>query len=131
MLRMRPTVTEQVQVFMAEVAALHRSLHDVGEAVAAAAGLTYTPLGCPREVVDEPRSVAAVAARQGVARQGVQRTADGLVRTDWPGGSTIRGIAAPSCWRPHERDAARSPRPRTLTLPGSCKRPDSSRRIWP
>lgn len=76
---MRPTVTEQVQVFMAEVAALHRSLHDVGEAVAAAAGLTYTRLGCLREVVDEPRSVAAVAARQGVARQGVQRTADGLV----------------------------------------------------
>ncbi|HZC72420.1 MAG TPA: hypothetical protein VE442_17115 [Jatrophihabitans sp.] len=71
--------SEQVYALMAEVAALHRALHDVGEAVAAAARLTHARLSCLREVADEPRPVAAVAARQQVARQGVQRTADGLV----------------------------------------------------
>jgi DNA-binding MarR family transcriptional regulator len=79
MLRMRKQASEQMYALMAEVAALHRSLHDVGEAVAAVAGLTHTRLGCLREVADEPRPVATVAARQGVTRQGVQRTADGLV----------------------------------------------------
>jgi DNA-binding MarR family transcriptional regulator len=71
--------SEQVYALMAAVAALHRALHDVGEAVAAAAGLTHTRLACLREIADEPQTVAGVAARQGVARQGVQRTADGLV----------------------------------------------------
>ncbi len=65
--------------FMAEVASLYRALHDVGETIAATAGLTRTRLACLREVANEPRTVAKVAATQGVARQGVQRTADSLV----------------------------------------------------
>ncbi len=68
-----------VHAFIAEVAALHRSLHDVGDAVAGAASLTRARFVCLREVAEAPRTVSAVATRQGVARQGVQRTADGLV----------------------------------------------------
>ena len=64
---------------MDSVVALHRALHDVGESVAAAAGLTHTRLSCLRAVAEQPQTVAAAASRLGVARQGVQRTADGLV----------------------------------------------------
>lgn len=70
---------EHVLSFMREIGALERALRAVGESVAARAGLTHTRLVCLREVADEPRTVAQVAGRLGVARQGVQRTADGLV----------------------------------------------------
>jgi DNA-binding MarR family transcriptional regulator len=64
---------------MTAVGALHRSLVEVGEAVAAAAGLSHARAQCLRQVADTPRTVAEIAARLDLARQGVQRVADVLV----------------------------------------------------
>jgi len=64
---------------MRAVGALHRSLTAVGEGLAREAGISHAGGTCLQQVADEPRTVAEIAARLGLARQGVQRVADLLV----------------------------------------------------
>jgi DNA-binding MarR family transcriptional regulator len=64
---------------MQENAALHRALLAVGEEIAGAAGLSHAWSQCLQQIGDEPRTVAAIAARLGMTRQSVQRVADLLV----------------------------------------------------
>lgn len=64
---------------MVEVTALNQVLLSAGSLIAGTAGVTHTRLLCLREIADQERTVAEVAARLGVTRQGVQRTADALV----------------------------------------------------
>ncbi|MGH3586006.1 MAG: MarR family winged helix-turn-helix transcriptional regulator, partial [Pseudonocardia sp.] len=54
-------------------------LHTVGEAVAAPAGQSRARSACLQQIAGEPRTVADIAERLGLARQGVQRVADLLV----------------------------------------------------
>jgi DNA-binding MarR family transcriptional regulator len=63
---------------MRAVGGLHRALGAAGEAVAATAGLTHARAQCLREVTDQPLTVAEIASRLDVARQGVLRMADQL-----------------------------------------------------
>ncbi|MEJ3655633.1 MarR family transcriptional regulator [Actinomycetes bacterium KLBMP 9759] len=72
------TATELLD-FMRVVAELNRSLLAVGESVAAAADLSHARGVCLREIADEPRTVASIAARLDTTRQSVQRLADLLV----------------------------------------------------
>jgi DNA-binding MarR family transcriptional regulator len=65
--------------FMRTVGALQRSLLAVGDAVAAGSGLSHARGQCLRQVADAPRTVAEIAARLDLARQGVLRVADLLV----------------------------------------------------
>jgi DNA-binding MarR family transcriptional regulator len=58
---------------------LHRALLAVGESIAEAAGQTYARSLCLQQIVDEPRTVASIATRLNLSRQGVQRVADLLV----------------------------------------------------
>jgi DNA-binding MarR family transcriptional regulator len=64
---------------MRAVGALHRALGAVGEAVAATSGLSHARSLCLQQVTDTPRTVAEIAARLDLARQGVLRVADQLV----------------------------------------------------
>ena len=68
-----------VLAFMRAVGALHRSLLDVGEALAAAAGLSHARHLCLQQIADGPLTVAEIAARLDLARQGVLRLTDLLV----------------------------------------------------
>jgi DNA-binding MarR family transcriptional regulator len=70
---------EEFLAFMQAVAALHRSLLAVGDDVAAAAGQTRARSACLQQLARGPLTVAAIADRLGLARQGVQRVADLLV----------------------------------------------------
>jgi DNA-binding MarR family transcriptional regulator len=72
-------VSDDFLEFMRTVGSLHRSLSAVGEAVAATAGLSHARVQCLQQLVDGPLTVAEVAARLEVARQGVLRLADLLV----------------------------------------------------
>ena len=65
--------------FMRTVGSLHRSLQAVGEAVAATAGLSHARVLCLQQLADGPLTVAEIAARLELARQGVLRLADLLV----------------------------------------------------
>ena len=60
-------------------AALYRALLAIGEAIAGAAGQSNARSQCLQQIIDEPRTVAAIAVRQGTTRQSVQRVADLLV----------------------------------------------------
>jgi DNA-binding MarR family transcriptional regulator len=65
--------------FMQAVGALHRSLLTVGDAVAATAGQSRARNSCLQQLAGGPLTVADIAERLGLARQGVQRVADLLV----------------------------------------------------
>lgn len=65
--------------FMRAVAALHGALLAVGETVAGAGGLSRAHHRCLQQIADGPLTVAEIAARLGLARQGVLRVADLLV----------------------------------------------------
>jgi DNA-binding MarR family transcriptional regulator len=65
--------------FMRAVGALHRALLSVGEAVAATSGLSHARGLCLQQIADGPLTVAEIASRLGLARQGVLRVADLLV----------------------------------------------------
>jgi DNA-binding MarR family transcriptional regulator len=75
----RATDAEEFLAFMKAVGALHRSLLAVGDDVAAAAGQTRARSACLQQLAHGPLTVADVADRLGLARQGVQRVADLLV----------------------------------------------------
>ena len=60
-------------------AALYRALLAIGEAIAGAAGQSNARSQCLQQIIDEPRTVAAISVRQGTTRQSVQRVADLLV----------------------------------------------------
>lgn len=70
---------DEFLAFMHAVGALHRSLLAVGDDVAAAAGQTRARSACLQQLARGPLTVADVADRLGLARQGVQRMADLLV----------------------------------------------------
>ena len=59
---------------------LNGQLLEAAETMAAAGGLTAARWQVLGSVLDEPRSVASVARKMGLARQSVQRVADLLVR---------------------------------------------------
>ncbi|QYN34771.1 MarR family transcriptional regulator [Pseudonocardia sp. DSM 110487] len=73
------TEAQEFLAFMQAVGALHRSLLAVGDAVAATAGQSRARSTCLQQLADGPLTVADVADRLGLARQGVQRMADLLV----------------------------------------------------
>ena len=58
---------------------LHGQVMDAAQALAAAGGLTAAWWQVIGGVLDEPRTVAEIARRMGMTRQGVQRVADILV----------------------------------------------------
>jgi DNA-binding MarR family transcriptional regulator len=70
---------QEFLALMQAVGALHRSLLAVGDAVAATAGQSRARSACVQQLADGPRTVADIAERLGLARQGVQRVADLLV----------------------------------------------------
>ncbi|OZM81987.1 MarR family winged helix-turn-helix transcriptional regulator [Pseudonocardia sp. MH-G8] len=70
---------EEFLALMRAVGALHRSLHDVGDAVAASANQSRARSTCLQQIAGGPRTVADIGERLGLARQGVQRVADLLV----------------------------------------------------
>jgi DNA-binding MarR family transcriptional regulator len=59
--------------------ALYRALLAIGEAIAGAAGQSNARSQCLQQIIEESRTVAAIAVRQGTTRQSVQRVADLLV----------------------------------------------------
>jgi DNA-binding MarR family transcriptional regulator len=65
--------------FMRAVGSLNRSLFVVGDLIAGAAGQTRARSECLRQIGEEPRTVAGIAARLDMTRQSVQRVADLLV----------------------------------------------------
>lgn len=68
-----------VDSFMRVVGSLNRSLLAVGDRIAGAAGQTRARSECLRQIAEEPRTVAGIAARLSMQRQSVQRVADLLV----------------------------------------------------
>ena len=64
---------------MRAVGTLHGALLVVGETVAAAGGLSRAHHRCLQQIADGPLTVAEIAARLDLARQGVLRVADLLV----------------------------------------------------
>ena len=58
---------------------LHGQVMDAAQALAAAGGLTAAWWQVIGGVLDEPRTVAEIARRMGMTRQGIQRVADILV----------------------------------------------------
>jgi DNA-binding MarR family transcriptional regulator len=109
---------EEFLAFMQTVGALHRSLLAVGDDVAAAAGQTRARSACLQQLARGPLTVADVADRLGLARQGVQRVADLLV-SDGLAGYT---------------DNPRHRRAKLLTLTGAGERAlaamDDAHRRW-
>ncbi|MEN3264517.1 MarR family transcriptional regulator [Pseudonocardia sp.] len=73
------TAAEEFLALMQAVEALNRSLLAVGDAVAATAGLSRARSKCLQQLASCPLTVADIAARLDLARQGVQRVADLLV----------------------------------------------------
>jgi len=73
------TEAQEFLVFMQAVGTLHRSLLAIGDAVAATAGQSRARSTCLQQLAGGPRTVADIAERLGLARQGVQRVADLLV----------------------------------------------------
>jgi DNA-binding MarR family transcriptional regulator len=73
------TAAPEFLAFMQAVGALHRSLLAVGDAVAATAGQSRARSTCLQQIAGRPQTVANIAERLGLARQGVQRVADLLV----------------------------------------------------
>ncbi len=73
------TATDDLLDFMTAVGALQRSLLAVAERTAAAAGLSPARAACLRQVEEGPRTVADIASRLDLTRQGVLRVADHLV----------------------------------------------------
>jgi DNA-binding MarR family transcriptional regulator len=77
-----PAETAEGEVLTALILAtfrLHGRLQEAAQEMATAGGLTAAWWQVIGGVLDEPRSVAAVARRMGMTRQGVQRVADVLV----------------------------------------------------
>jgi DNA-binding MarR family transcriptional regulator len=109
---------EEFLAFMRAVGALHRSLLAVGDDVAAAAGQTRARSACLQQLAGGPLTVADVADRLGLARQGVQRVADLLVADG------LAGYA----------DNPRHRRAKLLTLTGAGERAlaamDAAHRGW-
>jgi DNA-binding MarR family transcriptional regulator len=112
------TEAQEFLAFMQTVGALHRSLLAVGDAVAATAGQSRARSACLQQLADGPLTVADVADRLGLARQGVQRVADLLVAD---------GLASYA-------DNPRHRRAKLLTLTGAGERAltamDAAHRDW-
>jgi DNA-binding MarR family transcriptional regulator len=70
------TEAQEFLAFMQAVGTLHRSLLAVGDAVAATAGQSRARSACLQQLAGGPLTVADIAERLGLARQGVQRVAD-------------------------------------------------------
>jgi DNA-binding MarR family transcriptional regulator len=112
------TDTQEFLALMQAVGALHRSLLAVGDGVAATAGQSRARSACLQQLAGGPLTVADIAERLGLARQGVQRVADLLVSD---------GLAAYA-------DNPRHRRAKLLTLTGAGERAlaamDAAHRRW-
>jgi DNA-binding MarR family transcriptional regulator len=112
------TEAQEFLAFMQAVGALHRSLLAVGDAVAATAGQSRARSTCLQQLASGPLTVADIAERLGLARQGVQRVADLLVAD---------GLATYA-------DNPRHRRAKLLALTGAGKRAlaamDAAHRRW-
>jgi len=73
------TAGDEFLDFMRVVGALNRSLLGIGDAVAATTGLSRARSACLQQIADVSLTVADIATRLDLARQGVQRVADVLV----------------------------------------------------
>ncbi|MEU9014513.1 helix-turn-helix domain-containing protein [Streptomyces sp. NPDC048479] len=73
---------EELALLVADVFEAAGLLRKTGEAIAAAEGQTQARWQLLSAVSEEPLTVARAARRLGIARQGVQRVANDLVRED-------------------------------------------------
>ncbi|MFE5676343.1 MarR family winged helix-turn-helix transcriptional regulator [Streptomyces erythrochromogenes] len=78
-------MSEQLALLVADVFEAAGLLRRMGEGVAAAEGQTQARWQLLSVVSEEPLTVARAARRLGIARQGVQRVANDLVREDLAG----------------------------------------------
>jgi DNA-binding MarR family transcriptional regulator len=112
------TEAQEFLALMQAVGALHRSLLTIGDAVAATAGQSRARSTCLQQLAGGPLTVADIAERLGLARQGVQRVADLLVSD---------GLAVYA-------DNPRHRRAKLLTLTGAGERAlaamDAAHRRW-
>ncbi|MFD8578800.1 MarR family winged helix-turn-helix transcriptional regulator [Streptomyces virginiae] len=78
-------MAEELALLVADVFEAAGLLRRMGEGVAAAEGQTQARWQLLSVVSEEPLTVARAARRLGIARQGVQRVANDLVREDLAG----------------------------------------------